>query len=97
LPGTQPGKIREIREEPRFTLELQTIIPNAKRADEFTDGAKWRLSRDPFSGRRISNSHVWFVPMEEIPALLSVVIYYTFDDDYVNLLSIQETIYPPQD
>ncbi len=93
----QPGKMREVIEEPRFALELRALIPNAKRADEFIDGAKWTLCRDPFSGRRISNSHVWFLPMEETPGLLPIILYYTFDDDYVNFLSIQETIYPPQD
>ena len=97
MPETQPRKIREIIEEPRFAFELQALIPSAKRADEFIDGTKWTLSRDPFSGKRISNSHVWFLPMEDIPSLLPVVLYYTFDNDYVNFLSIQETVYPPQD
>jgi hypothetical protein len=92
-----PGKLRQIIEEHRFALELQALIPNAKRADEFVDGAKWVLSRDPSSGRRIGSSHVWYLPMEEIPEHLPIVLYYTFDDERVNLLSIQETIYPPRD
>ena len=92
-----PKRMREIIEEPRFAFELAALIPKAQRADEFIDGAKWTLSRDPFSGRRIGNSHVWFLPMEEIPGLLPIVLYYTFDDDYVNFLSIQETIYPPKE
>lgn len=89
--------MREIIEEHRFSLELQDIVRNAKRADEFIDGAKWVLCRNPTKGRRIGNSHVWFLAMEEIPGLLPVILYYTFDDSYVNLLSIQETIYPPKD
>ncbi|MGB2604896.1 MAG: hypothetical protein WBC78_14960 [Candidatus Sulfotelmatobacter sp.] len=40
---------------------------------------------------------MWFLPMEDVPGILPVVLYYTFDDDYVNFLSIQETIYPPKD
>jgi hypothetical protein len=92
-----PRKMRGIIEEHRFAFELQALIPNAKRADEFIDAAKWALSRDPCSGRRISNSHVWFLPMEQIPGLLPVVLYYTFDDDLVNFMSIQETVYPPKD
>jgi len=91
-----PGKLREIIEEHRFAFELQALIPNAKRADELIDGVKWVLRRDPTSGRRIGNSQVWYIPMEEIPDHLPIVLYYTFDDDYVNFLSIQETIYPPQ-
>jgi hypothetical protein len=92
-----PEKMREITEEHRFAFELQALIPNARRADEFIDGTKWVLCRDPLRGRQIGNSHVWFLPMEEIPDHLPIVLYYTFDNDYVNFLSIQETIYPPKD
>jgi hypothetical protein len=92
-----PGKMRTIIEEHRFALELAALIPKAKRADEFIDGAKWVLCRDPFRGRRIGNSHVWFLAMEELPEHLPIVLYYTFDNDNVNLLSIVETIYPPKD
>lgn len=92
-----PEKMRVIIEEHRFAFELQALIPNAKRADEFIDGAKWVLSRDPSKGKRIGKSHVWFLPMEEIPGILPVILYYTFDDSYVNFLSIQETVYPPKD
>ena len=92
-----PGKMREIIEEHRFSFELQALIPNAKRADEFIDAAKWVLSRSPTKGRRIGSLHVWFLPMEEMPGLLPIVLYYAFDDDFVNFLSIQETIYPPRE
>ena len=92
-----PEKMREIIEEHRFSLELQALVPNAKRADDFIEGAIWALSRNPSKGRRIGSSHVWFLPMEDVPGLLPVVLYYTFDDDFVNFLSIQETVYPPQD
>ncbi len=91
-----PKKLREIVEEHRFSRELKLIIPHAKRADEFIDAAKWVLSRDPYRGKRIGTSHVWFLPIKEIPNTLPVVLYYTFDDNYVNFLSIQETLYPPQ-
>ncbi len=46
---------------------------------------------------QIGNSHVWFLPMKQVPGILPVVLYYTFDDNYVNLLSIQETTYPVQE
>ena len=99
-----PEKLREIVEEHRFRDELAVLLSDARRADEFIDGAKWVLSRDPFKGRRIGTSKVWFLPMEEIPetrvgppGILPVILYYTFDDDYVNFLSIQETVYPPRE
>jgi hypothetical protein len=99
-----PEKLREIVEEHRFRDELAVLLPDARRADEFIDGAKWVLSRDPSKGRRISKSKVWFLPMAAIPStegaqpgILPIILYYTFDDDYVNFLSIQETIYPPRE
>jgi hypothetical protein len=92
-----PDRMRTIIEEPRFVFELQALISNAKRADEFVDAAKWVLSRDPSKGRQIGRSHVWFLPIEDVPGILPVVLYYTFDDDFVNFLSIQETVYPPKD
>lgn len=92
-----PERMRTIIEEPRFAFELQALIPRAQRADEFIDGAKWALCRNPLKGRQIGRSHVWFLPMEDVPGILPVVLYYTFDDDYVNFLSIQETVYPPKD
>jgi hypothetical protein len=92
----RPAKLRTIIEEHRFTFELAAIIKDAKRADEFVDGSKWLLARTPEKGTRISTSHVWFLPTKNILGILPVVIYYTFDEDCVNLLSIQETVYPPR-
>jgi hypothetical protein len=43
----------------------KSIISDARRADEFVDGARWVLSRDPMSGSRIGPSAVWFFPMEK--------------------------------
>ena len=88
--------MREIIEEHRFSDELRKIIQHSRRADEFIDGAKWTLSRNPQAGKRIGTSNVWFLAMEEIPGILPVVLYYTFDDNFVNFVSIQETVYPPR-
>jgi len=94
----RPVRMRTIIEEHRFVQELEQIVFGGPlRADEFVDGAKWLLCREPESGTQISTSYVWFLPMREQPGILPVVLYYAFDDDYVNFLSIQETIYPPPD
>lgn len=90
-------KLREVIEANRFAQELRRIVANVKQADDFVDGAKWVLSRDPLSGKRIGKSKVWFLALQEIPNILPVVLYYTFDEDSVILLSIEETIYPPKD
>ncbi|MCI0349300.1 MAG: hypothetical protein L0Z53_07740 [Acidobacteriales bacterium] len=96
----QPAKLRTIIEEHRFAIELQALIEEgpekAQRADEFVDGVKWLLARSPEKGTRIGQTNVWFIPSEHTADLLPVVIYYTFDDDYVNLMSIQATLYPIQ-
>ena len=92
----RPERIREIIEERRFSDELRQIIEHSRRADEFIDAAKWTLARNPQAGKRISTSDVWFLPMEEVPNDLPVVLYYTFDEYFVNFLSIQETVYPPK-
>jgi hypothetical protein len=81
-------KLREIIEESQFTVELQEIEPDAIRADEFVDGAKWVLSRNPEYGTKIGQL-VWFIPMLRSLSEPSMVLYYTFDADRVFLLSIQ--------
>jgi len=93
----QPLKYREIVEEHRFAEELQAIEKDARKADEFVDGAKWVLSREPRTGTRIGKTHVWFLPIAESQLVDPVVLYYTFDDDAVYFLSIRITKYPPQD
>lgn len=93
-----PEKLWTIVEEHRFASELARLIDDgprkAQRADEFVDGAKWVLARNPHKGHRIGDTHVWFIPNETIVDVLPVVIYYTFNENHVYLLSIQETTYP---
>jgi hypothetical protein len=93
----QPCEYREIVEEHRFTDEIQAIEQDARKSDEFIDGAKWVLSREPRAGIRIGKGPVWFLPIAESPLVDAVVLYYTFDADHVYFLSIRKTIYPPKD
>lgn len=81
-----PHKLLEIVENAQFVDELQELEPDAVRADEFVEGAKFVLSRNPRAGTMVSE-HVWFLPMWPEPA----VIFYTFDEDHVYLLSIEKT------
>jgi len=74
----------EIVEEPRFARELSAIEKDPIRADEFVDGAKEVLSRNPEAGTQIGE-RVWFLPM----AFTDAAIYYTFDDEQVHFESIQ--------
>ena len=77
-------KMRSVVESQQFADELQKLRPDPVRADDFVDGAKWVLSRNPEVGTKIGNS-VWFLPM----TLGNSIIYYTFEEDRVDLLSIQ--------
>jgi hypothetical protein len=75
-----------IVEEERFREELAVLHPNPIRADEFVDGVKNMLCKDPTPPEATKiGGKVWFLPMR----LGKAVVYYTFNDDYVYLLSIQ--------
>ena len=80
------AKLLEIVEETQFSDELERLISDPIRADEFVDGAKFMLARQPRIGTHIGNN-VWFLPMSGE----SVSLYYSFDRDHVYLLSIVKT------
>ena len=93
----RPQKLREIIEERRFEFEWDKLkTEHAQRVDDFVEGAKWFLARGPERGQRISNTDVWFIVSENVRNILPMIIYYTFDQEYVNLLSIVETVNPPE-
>jgi hypothetical protein len=61
---------------------------SASSADEFIDGAKWVLARDPSYGVQVSD-YVWFLPMADTPEITLVNLYYTFDRTNVYFLAIE--------
>lgn len=96
----RPARHRTIIEELNFASELKLLIQlKVPRVEEFVDGVKWLLARNPQDGKQIGSTIVWFIPNEYLKHKkeLPIIIYYTFDDDIVNLLSIVETIYPPSE
>jgi len=94
----QPGPpYREIVEEHTFSAELKALGHDARRLDEFIDGAKWVLSRECAAGTRIGSSVVWFYSIAVSKAVDPVVLFYTFDKDHVFFLSIRKTTYPPKE
>jgi hypothetical protein len=90
-------KHREIVEEERFKEELAKLIGDARRADEFIDGAKWVLSRRPTAGTPIGTGVVHFLSIAESSVADPIVLFYAFDDNYVHFLSIRKTQYPPRE
>ena len=83
-------KIRNIRKLAQpFERQLREIIPDARRADEYVEGAENVLSRDPAYGTQLEDSDVWFLPMEDVPDMPQVMLYYTFNDERVFFISIE--------
>jgi len=80
-------KLREIVKNPRFEQDLAQLEFDAVRADEFTEGAEFVLSRNPEYGTKIARD-VWFLPMWRPAEGKSVNLYYTFDGDRVYFLAL---------
>jgi hypothetical protein len=84
---------RTIVETEQFASELQDLVPNARRADEFIDAAKILLSRHPHQGHPISlDPPVYFLPINHSKTVTDVVLYYTFTSTEVFFLSIREAM-----
>jgi hypothetical protein len=81
-------KHREIVRNPGFEQDLTRLAFDAVRADEFTEGAEYVLSRNPEYGTKI-HRNVWFLPMWRPSQGKSVNLYYTFDADHVYFLAMQ--------
>ena len=86
------AKYRTIVHTPRFTSELDQILPDAKRADEFVDGVTWVLCRDPLCGKPMAEaSSIYFLPMVDLPDHPSLALYYAYNDECVWFISIRAT------
>jgi len=77
---------RGVIREPRFEQEYEQLGFDAVRADEFTEGAEWILSREPQFGTKVARN-VWFLSVG--PASENLNLYYTFDERNVYFLSLQ--------
>jgi len=82
-----PHKMRVLVRDAVFEADAAEICGSIKKADDFLEGVDLVLARYPECGTRLHKSHVWFLPAHTIP----VVLYYTFDDEKVYLLSVQKT------
>jgi hypothetical protein len=79
-------KLRTVIWQPLFEQELQQLGFDAVRADEFTEGAQWVLSRYPDAGTKLAKN-VWFLPVGR-PSL-GLSLYYTYDEHNVYFLSMK--------
>jgi hypothetical protein len=88
-----PDQFWQVIREEAFEQELEFLLPDAREADEFVEGAEFMLARDPRAGDLAANSgagdlEIWLMPMAPIRGQ-QVSIYYSFDDENVYFLSIQ--------
>ncbi len=82
---------RTIVKNPLFEQDLTKLEMDAVRADEFTEGAEFVLSRNPEYGTEIAKN-VWFLPMWQPAQGKRVNLYYTFDRNCVYFLSLQRAV-----
>ena len=82
-----PEFIRQVIREPRFEEELRRLIAKAIAADQFVKAAEFLIARDPLIGSQTEDPRVWAMAMALLEGA-QVVLYYTFDDSTVWLLSI---------
>jgi hypothetical protein len=83
------NKLREIVRQPLFEQELLQLEFDPVRADEFTEGVEFVLSRNPRYGTNVAKN-VWFIPMWRPAEGKSLNLYYAFDSDHVYFLSLQK-------
>lgn len=78
---------RDVIYTDQFTKELEEIESDIKRADEFVRGVEYLICQYPDRGKhRDSIKNIWAWAMNEHPG---AVLYYTFNDDTIWLLSIK--------
>ena len=82
-----PEFIRQVIRERRFEEELRRLIAETIAADQFVEAAEFLIARDPLIGSQTEDPRVWAMPMALVEGA-QVVLYYTFDDSTVWLLSI---------
>lgn len=79
---------REVIYTERYENELREVEADVKRADAFVRGTEWEICRDPESGEQDGN--VWGKPITDLPNQPPVVLYYTFNDNFIWFLSIKK-------
>lgn len=86
-----PGRRTVVREKV-FERDLRLILDtHAERADAFLAGVEELLSRTPEMGLHLPESSVWAVGSEPTAEhQVPLVIFYTFDDETVNLLGVMK-------
>ena len=81
-----PPRIRQLVEEPQFTREKRLVEPSDQACDAMLDGMTFIIARNPRRGHK-AYGRIWCIA-EEPPGRDPIVVFYTFTDDVVTLVSI---------
>jgi hypothetical protein len=84
--------VRSIVKTHRFEVELRDLLgTGARGADEFIEATEWVLSRRADIGSLVTTDDppIYFLPVVDLDRISRLIVFYTFDNDCVYLLSIQ--------
>ena len=84
------GPYRTIREGKGFAEQKKNLRHSAKRLDEVLDGVTWALCRKPDCFPGLPDIKLYLAKTDPFPDVPALYIWYTFDDDTVTLLGIEE-------
>lgn len=84
-------RYRTIVESDRYQSEREELSKDVQRWDEMIEGLLAAVSRSPEIGHRTNDPRVWAIASVPWPGAAEVVLYYTFDDEQVTLLSVRQT------
>ncbi len=79
-------RLREVVHSPRYDQELEEIERDPQAADQATHAAEFLLAREPERGARAFGTRIHGYPV--MIERREYVVFYIFDDDRVELLSI---------
>jgi len=86
--------MRTVRYDPQFEQDATAIEPYAQQFDAIIVGLEWYVARDPEAGKPIGNTGIWARTTKPYSnrreEIVSLTVYYTFDDMSVTMLSVIE-------
>lgn len=80
----ESDNLRSIRESNQFHAEKLVIEKDARRFDEMMEGAIWVIVHKLDAGAETDMPGVYALPLWPP----GIVVYYAFDDEYIDLLSV---------
>ena len=82
---------RSVRWEKQFSDEMARLEPDPERADELVEGIDWVLARLPTYGTNIAGTNVWVISIREVAKHRTLVVFYTYSNIEIFLLSVIPT------